>query len=120
MQWSLNLLEAQKLLIVLHLQICTPSREMHKGSNDLIESHKSVIYAICSKLSGFTKHWKSVRTGEVVLYTVLPVLVSLNCLGVYPENADLSEQFFVWSLNTLLNKLFLLADPSDIRLLYHV
>lgn len=38
---------------------------------------------------------------EVVLYVVLPVLVSKKCLSVYPENADLCGQFFVWSFNTL-------------------
>lgn len=37
----------------------------------------------------------------VVLYVVLPVPVSINCLSVYPENADLSGQFFVRSFNTL-------------------
>lgn len=66
-------------------EIPTASKEMHKASSDFTESRKSVILAICSKLSGFTKCLESVKTGEAVLYFVLPVLVFINCLSVYPE-----------------------------------
>lgn len=90
MKWCLNLLEAQMLMIVLLLQIPTASKEMSKASSNFIKHHESVILAICSKLAGFTKCWESLKTGEVVLY-ILPLLVSINCLTVYPENADLCE-----------------------------
>lgn len=78
------------LTIVSLLQILPASKEMHKASSNFIKHQKSVILAICGKLAGFTKCWESLKRGEVVLY-VLPLLVSINCLTVYPENADLCE-----------------------------
>lgn len=82
MQWCLNLLEGQILVIVLHLQMPTASKVMHKASSGFTESHKSAILAICSKLSGFAKRCGNLKTEEVVL-CVLPVLVSTNCPSVY-------------------------------------
>ena len=82
MHTCLNLPETQIFLTVLLLQIPTASKKRHKASRDFIESYKSVILTICSKLSGFTKCWESLKTEEVALYVVLPVLFSINCLSV--------------------------------------